>query len=69
MIPTFIINIAFKKIEMSKTVRSTSSIYEFFKWKVVRFMLERKQSRLLKFYENGKYENISKVIKTQKDYE
>lgn len=54
---------------MSKTVRSTSSIYEFFKWKVVRFMLERKQSRLLKFYENGKYENISKVIKTQKDYE
>mgnify|MGYP007085772541 FL=1 len=69
MIPTFKINIAFKKIEMSKTVRSTSSIYEFFKWKVVRFMLERKQSRLLKFYENGKYENISKVIKTQKDYE
>lgn len=69
MIPTFIINIAFKKIEMSKTVRSTSSIYEFFKWKVARFMLERKQSRLLKFYENGKYENISKVIKTQKDYE
>lgn len=54
---------------MSKTVRSTSSIYEFFKWKVARFMLERKQSRLLKFYENGKYENISKVIKTQKDYE
>lgn len=54
---------------MSKTVKTTSSVFEYFKWKLARFQLERKQNKLLKFYENGKYENIGKVIKTQKDYE
>lgn len=54
---------------MSKSVRSTSSIFEYFKWKFSRFMLERKQNKLLKFYENKKYENIGNLIKTQKDYE
>lgn len=32
-------------------------------------MLERKQDKLLKFYDNQKYDKIPSLFKTQKDYE
>jgi hypothetical protein len=32
-------------------------------------MLERKQNKLLKYYDTQKYDNIPALFKTQKDYE